>query len=527
MTVTSPTPTPAWPKVSVLVHPDGHGEVTVNGTSHPVVADDVDEARTAVLASVATTATSIGRPVRVEAVDPTGTWQLVVHPDGRVEPVPGAATARRSPWRRRSAVPRPAPPTTAASVTATVKEPEAPAPAAPGDTSEREEEEPSWWPDLDGLADEPPAAAVPVDEPDDADAVPAAPLTRPEPPPAPARAVRRAPPAPPVETADAAGPPVSWNADMLLGNRTPPPAPATSGWQGWLHRLSGGRVSPAPSGRETADREVLADVRLSFSGPRTIVVVSPKGGASKTSTTALLAGTFGVARGGAVLAWDNNETRGTLGLRSHRAARPRPRTVWDLLGDLDRFERPDARVGDLGAYVRHQDAARFDVLASDEDPGRMAQIGATEFGSLSQVLSRFYTHLIVDTGNNVRAGNWQAAVDAADLLVVTTTWQTDVVYSAGWVLDHLESQGRSDLVASAVTVVSAASSGKVDPDTRRLVREHFGARTGAVVEVPFDPAIASGEVLDVHALFPASRRAWLQAAAAVARRLADDDHPAR
>ena len=218
----------------------------------------------------------------------------------------------------------------------------------------------------------------------------------------------------------------------------------------------------------------------------TVVVVQPKGGAGKTPTTICLSAAFGAHRGGYVVGWDDNETRGTLAVRVTNPDDQRT-TVWDLLGDLPAFERFDARVGDLSHYVRLQPDSHFDALVSDDNPGNMAQIGEDEFHRLHRVLQRFYRLIVVDTGNNVRSPNWQAAVNAADLVVVVSTYQRDVGYSGSWVLDHLAQTGREELARNAITVLSAA-----DPTTDKSVREqliaHFSARTRAVAEIPYDPA---------------------------------------
>ena len=256
---------------------------------------------------------------------------------------------------------------------------------------------------------------------------------------------------------------------------------------------------------------MLTAVRRPLVGPRTVVVVNPKGGAGKIPAALLLAATLGAHRGSA-LAWDNNETRGTLGLRA--LAEPgADATVWDLLADLDHFQTVKARIGDLAAYTRAQGQARFDVLASDADPARMAQVDAVEFTRLHEVLTRFYGVLVVDTGNNVRARNWQAALDVADAVVVTTTHQTDTAISADWVLDHLRQTGRTHLADTAVTVLSAATP-TVDRRHQGRLVEHFTARTRAVVQIPYDPAIATGEHLDLTQLRTATQHAWLTAAAA-------------
>ena len=186
--------------------------------------------------------------------------------------------------------------------------------------------------------------------------------------------------------------------------------------------------------------------------------------------------------------------------------------MWDLLADLDHFQTARARIGDLAAYTRAQGQARFDVLASDADPARMAQVDAVEFTRLHEVLSRFYGVLVVDTGNNVRARNWQAALDVADAVVVTTTHQTDTAISADWVLDHLRHTGRARLADTAVTVLSAATPHADRAQRDRLV-QHFSARTRAVVQIPYGPAIATGERLDLTQLRTATQHAWLTAAA--------------
>jgi len=304
----------------------------------------------------------------------------------------------------------------------------------------------------------------------------------------------------------------------LLPRLRPTATRPTVGWQARVHAWTRGRITPAPSAAERRHRELVAAVQAPLTGPRLVVVVNPKGGAGKTPAVLAAAATWGAHRG-SVIAWDDNETRGTLGMRA--LADPRQPTVAGLLADLDRFELPSARVGDLAGHLRPQGDARFDVLASDDDPARMAQFGAAEFTRVRHVLARFYAVTVVDTGNNVRAGNWQAAVDAADQLLVVSTYQRDSAVTASWTLDHLHATGRGQLADRAVTVLSAATPA-TDRRAKVELREHFTARTRAVVEVPYDPVIADGEHLDLTALRPATRDAWLTAAAALTEGLAGE-----
>ena len=197
-------------------------------------------------------------------------------------------------------------------------------------------------------------------------------------------------------------------------------------------------------------------IQKDFDGPRTIAFINPKGGAAKTTGVLAAGYTFGTVRGGGVVAWDNNESRGTLGIRGTRSTHTN--TTRELLEDLERFSDVyQSRIGDLGAFVRNQGDAHFDVLASDERPDVTGQIHAEDFNAVHQLLERFYRIILVDTGNNMRAENWLAAADAADLLVVTSTVREDTGYSGLWMLDALQDAGYQNLKYKTVTVLSDPS----------------------------------------------------------------------
>jgi putative peptide zinc metalloprotease protein len=294
-------------------------------------------------------------------------------------------------------------------------------------------------------------------------------------------------------------------------------ARATAGWQGVVRRATGGLVAPGPGKKERARIDRIKRVQRRLDAPRTIVVLNPKGGAHKTTSTLLLAATFGTLRGGATLAWDNNETRGTLGWRAQNV--PHHRTAVDLLEDLDEFWNPSgSSLAALDTYVRTQVDARFDVLASDEDAAASSTIDAVAFDRLHALLRRYYRLMIVDTGNNMRASNWTAAVAAADQLVIVSTVREDTAASAAWLLDGLREKGFGDKIDEAVTVLTAPST---RPDRRLEARllHHFEQVTSAVVNAPFDPSLVDGGPIDFEALAPETRDAWLTVAATVADRL--------
>jgi MinD-like ATPase involved in chromosome partitioning or flagellar assembly len=405
----------------------------------------------------------------------------------------------------------------------------------------------------------PPAAPAPPAEPPTVAlsqptmAVPASPWAQPPqrpegdppvpPPPAPAPPPQRAnhvphpnggyptpppphlPPAPPAQPPpQPASSPEYWQHDPLIPTaeefarrRAARPADpvAVTGVRGAVRKATFGLAKLPPNQHERVMFQDIELIRRNFGGLRQVTVVNPKGGAGKTVACLMLAMTFGQKRGGYVLAWDNNETQGTLGMRAQLDFHSR--TVRDLLRDLDHFRGTHGRVGDLSQYVRAQAEGMFDVLASDESATAGEMLTALAFADIREIVSRFYKLIFVDTGNNVRAENWQAAIDATDQLVVTMSARNDSAETAARMLDYLEQQGLHRLVRQAVTVVS------MPPSRRELdipaIIQHFAARTRTVLLAPYERLIDSGEPMRYSALSGPTRMAWLKIAAAVAEGL--------
>ncbi|WP_232321673.1 ParA family protein [Microbacterium aurum] len=282
-----------------------------------------------------------------------------------------------------------------------------------------------------------------------------------------------------------------------------------------MRRATGGAISPRPGKAEQfrLDRERTVQRRLDAS--RTIVVLNPKGGAHKTTSTLLLAATFGTQRGGATLAWDNNETRGTLGWRAQKRAAP-PHAV-DLLEHLDQFTEPSqASLAALDTYVRTQVDARFDVLASDEDAAapRSTRPRSTPPRCAVALLPppdrrHGQQHARVELGRRRRGRR-----SARDRLDGARGHRRERRVAAR----RAAREGLRRGIDDAVTIL-AAPSAKPDRKLAERLERHFSQVTGDVVHVPFDPALVDGGPIDFDALSPESRDAWLTAAAAIAERL--------
>ncbi|HWM74700.1 MAG TPA: hypothetical protein VNQ53_13205 [Nocardioides sp.] len=293
--------------------------------------------------------------------------------------------------------------------------------------------------------------------------------------------------------------------------------PANWGWRGRVRRWSGGLIKPQMGPKEETHELARHAIQKDFDGPRTIAFINPKGGAAKTTGVLAAGYTFGTVRGGGVVAWDNNETRGTLGIRGTRSSHRN--TTRELLEDLGRFKDVyQSRIGDLGAFVRSQGDAHFDVLASDERPDVTGMIRADDFKEVHALLERFYRVLLVDTGNNMRAENWLAAAEAADLLVVTSTVREDTGYSGLWMLDALQDAGYADLKRKTISVISDPSP-QVDDKLAHDLVQVYEQRTRAVYRVPYDPILVSGSVVPYAQLSEGTRESWLRACAGMAEAL--------
>jgi MinD-like ATPase involved in chromosome partitioning or flagellar assembly len=276
-------------------------------------------------------------------------------------------------------------------------------------------------------------------------------------------------------------------------------------------------TSPAPARiewRQTKPDEELersiALMRRKLGTPRVIAFANPKGGVHKTTATVLAAATIGSVRGRGVLAWDDNELRGTLGLRAGSARHAR--TIRHLLSDLLQIENMhgDDLLQELDGYLRHASDGSYDVLAGEENPRFAQRLDQGTVRRVMDLLRRTHDVICVDTGNNVESVNWQTVMRAADQLVITTVPREDAAFTADWMLDLLNETGMEELVANAVTLISCPSPGKL-PLLDDLTK-HFNTRTRAVAVVPYDPALEVGSSIEYSELQPDTRQAWLRAA---------------
>ncbi|MFJ8578701.1 ATPase [Micromonospora sp. NPDC093277] len=317
------------------------------------------------------------------------------------------------------------------------------------------------------------------------------------------RPAEQAPPAPAYPAPPAAdgysAPPV---AD---GYQAPPVA------DGYPARVERARVEWRAPEPDNGLERAAGVLRRELGGPRVVAFANPKGGVHKTTATVLAAATVGSVRGRGVLAWDDNELRGTLGLRAGSARHAR--TIRHLIHDLAQIEimEGDTLLGHLDDYLRHASDGSYDVLAGEESPRFAQRLDQFTVKRVLELLRRTHEVVCVDTGNNVESPNWRTVMQAADQLVVTTVPREDAAFSADWMLDLLHEVGMGELADNAVTLISCPTPGRstLQDDLER----HFATRTRAVAVVPYDPALETGSSIEYHQLQAETRQAWLKAAA--------------
>lgn len=291
------------------------------------------------------------------------------------------------------------------------------------------------------------------------------------------------------------------------------------------------RTRAAQEGRRAArDREQAervkaerAVIQTNFGEPKTASLMNDKGGVGKTTDNLCIADAFGRIRGGDVVTWDANETRGTMGFRAQKDNHRR--NVVDFLNEAatDFTTVEGSKRSTLTRYTRQQGDSKFSVLASHESRESQDQVDADAFRTVHEILSRFYSLILVDTGNNHTADHFQAALAATDQLVIPVSPGEDGAYAAELMLDNFIGQGYGHLVKNAIVLLHDSATRHGDA---REIAAKFENRVRTILPIPFDPILDSGGEIDFDTLQPATRTAYQTAAAAIAQGLADTDRQA-
>lgn len=506
------------PDITISIAPNATGTVTIEDTPTPVAGANIDLARQEAMQHATAHARRTGRPATITAHDPSGTFYLTVQPDGNITDRPAPPAASGPGWEQHPAPIVTEVPGAQPSPDLDATRPRQVTPAQVATTA------PAVAPTDSAVAS---TAPQPSQESDPATTAPA-PAPQPDPVESDPRWTEIAQ-RPATQgfrgTLNGMGFKLSPTEDELEERRKALRQDLAREEQERLADQERARTEAAQAGRRAArereqaerERQQRALIQTNFEDSMTVSFMNEKGGVGKTTDTYCVGATFGRIRGGDVIAWDANETRGTLGFRAQKDRHSR--SVVDLLEEAAaEFGTVEgSRRSTIMRYTRNQGDNQFGVIASDESRDRQDLVDGDGFRTVHEILGRFHSLVLIDTGNNHRVSHFKAALDATDQLVIPVSAGADGAYAAEVMMDNFISLGRADLVKNAVVLLhdSATRSGDAG-----AVAERFRSRVRAIIPIPFDPSLDSGDEIDFDTLQPATRAAYQEAAAAIAEGLA-------
>jgi putative peptide zinc metalloprotease protein len=238
-----------------------------------------------------------------------------------------------------------------------------------------------------------------------------------------------------------------------------------------------------------------------MSSPGVIVVVSPKGGAGRTTTAAALGGVLARLRGDLVAALDVSPGTGNMATLMNQ-----PGSAFgpaELLRDADRL----ARHSDLAPYVTRSNSGLYSVRSNPETDYGLGPAGHRQ---LLRVLARFYSIVVVDSGSGVRDPAFLALMEAAGAVVAVTGPTIDAADVLLTGLDWLAGKFPA-VIGTAFAVINGVESGGRDVDR---IAQALEERVAGVLQVPRDPHLAGGAIPRWELLARRTQDAYLELAAA-------------
>ncbi|CAJ1578427.1 MinD/ParA family protein [[Mycobacterium] wendilense] len=291
----------------------------------------------------------------------------------------------------------------------------------------------------------------------------------------------------------------------------PTPSPRkprpTRGWRRAVHVATFGLINLGPSKAERRAAELQAIIQAPLRSYYKVGVLG-KGGVGKTSVAASVGSVFAELRpSDRVVAIDADTAFGRLGSRVDPSARG---SYWELAGDrnLESFADLRARIGN--------NAAGLYVLAGEPASTRRRVLDPAIYREAALRLDRHFTISIIDCGSTMDAPVTQEALRDLDALIVVSSPWADGAGAAAQTMEWLANHGMGELLRRTVVVLND-SDGHADKKTKAALAQQFISRGQVVVEVPFDPHLRPGGVIDVtREMAPATRLRFLEITAAIA-----------
>lgn len=302
--------------------------------------------------------------------------------------------------------------------------------------------------------------------------------------------------------------PVPWRYRDIESPAPRPRRPQSArGWRRIVSVISFGLINPGPSAHERQEAAYESTIKSVLHGNYKVGVLG-KGGVGKTTVAASVGSIFAeLRRQDRVVAIDADTAFGRLGSRidPHTSG-----SYWELAGDknLESFADVSARVG--------SNSAGLYVLAGTPVAGPRRVLDPAIYREAALRLDRHFTISIIDCGSTMDSPVTQEALSDLDALIVVSSPWADGASAAAQTLEWLSAHGRTDLLRRSIVVLND-SDGHADKRTRSVLARQFLDRGQMVVEVPFDPHLRPGGVIDVrNEMAATTRRKFLQIAATVA-----------
>ncbi len=290
---------------------------------------------------------------------------------------------------------------------------------------------------------------------------------------------------------------------------------ARRGLRGALNRL-GLKLDPGPA--ETADRVLSEQCRrdeeiirqATWTRAVSVLIANPKGGVGKTPTAILLGGVLAAARGGSVCIMEVSDDPGALAFRAE--GNP-ARGMGELVRDITTI----GSAGQLAGYTAPQ-TSFASVIGTVR---RRPRLTGDDVQAVSDIVDRYFSIRVMDSGNQPSSSAFQGALDTADALVIPTFNAGDSLLEALALLEVLRAAGGRAAALANNAVLLRLTDGR--PESADVVARIDSILSGIPIEqiftVPYDAHIAERGQITLGTLSPATHRAFAAAAAAVVRSL--------
>ena len=286
-----------------------------------------------------------------------------------------------------------------------------------------------------------------------------------------------------------------------------------------------------------------------------VMVWCQKGGVGKTTTAAGIAQALAHYRQDQVAVVDTNPDGGSLAVKLGQTT---PHTILDLreavMNKVTASRLTPAIVAEY--FSKHRGGLYSLALPPGKKLNRDEELTAADFYIITKCLEHYlpFKIVMIDCGTNPSSAVMPAILKAADQLVVITSTKPDEASVAVGGLEALRTSKYGYLVDRALTVVVD----KDDPDSlnkakiaqqegesraehrdriRALRDRHsrdeqdilafFEKETDSVLRVPYDPVVSNEPKLNLDQLGPETKTAYMEAAAAIVTRLAEQHPPRR